>query len=176
MRLQVKDCLEHNSSPVDGSMLCEILHHKFVCFVHFHHTPCSMCSYQILFRCSGINIRYLGTVTEIVSKIPQLPYLHVSEQVHSVLVLEDVLGYCNGIMFAEYLCTRTDDALRQARLPLVHPGRGDDVSCVGHQPLPQLLPRVVRKPQELHLAPDQEAESQDQQAPALRLWFVHGFL
>ena len=52
--LQIHDCLEHQSSPIDGYTLTEALHH------------------------SGINMRYLGKVTEMIKKYPQLHYLHVS--------------------------------------------------------------------------------------------------
>lgn len=46
------ECLEHTSSPIDGYTLTEALHHH------------------------GINMRYLGTVTEFVGRQSQLSYLH----------------------------------------------------------------------------------------------------
>ncbi|CAH1800862.1 unnamed protein product [Owenia fusiformis] len=56
----IRDCLEHTSSPIDGYTLSESLHH------------------------SGINIRYLGKVTEMLAKYPDLSY------VYSIAVMEMV--------------------------------------------------------------------------------------
>lgn len=48
----VHDCLDHSSAPMDGTTLTEALHSR------------------------GINIRYLGKVATLLSKIKQLEYLH----------------------------------------------------------------------------------------------------
>lgn len=48
----VQQCLDHSMAPVDGRTLTEALHAR------------------------GINIRYLGKVTEVVAQYPQLSYLH----------------------------------------------------------------------------------------------------
>lgn len=50
--LQIRDCLDHSSAPMDGSTLSETLHNR------------------------GINIRYLGKVCTLLSKVKQLEYLH----------------------------------------------------------------------------------------------------
>ncbi|GFQ78441.1 clustered mitochondria protein homolog [Trichonephila clavata] len=48
----IRDCLDHTTSPIDGVTLTEALHGR------------------------GIGIRYLGKITEMVAKIPQLQYLY----------------------------------------------------------------------------------------------------
>ncbi|XP_022252405.1 clustered mitochondria protein homolog [Limulus polyphemus] len=48
----IRDCLEHSTSPIDGTTLTEALHSR------------------------GINIRYLGKVAEMLAKIPQLQYVY----------------------------------------------------------------------------------------------------
>ncbi|XP_076363788.1 clustered mitochondria protein homolog isoform X2 [Tachypleus tridentatus] len=48
----IRDCLEHSTSPIDGTTLIEALHSR------------------------GINIRYLGKVAEMLAKIPQLQYVY----------------------------------------------------------------------------------------------------
>lgn len=48
----IRDCLDHSSTPMDGTTLTEALHNR------------------------GINIRYLGKVANLLGKIPKLEYLH----------------------------------------------------------------------------------------------------
>ncbi|CAH1098461.1 unnamed protein product [Psylliodes chrysocephalus] len=48
----IRDCLDHSSAPMDGTTLSEALHNK------------------------GINIRYLGKVTNLLAKVKQLEYLY----------------------------------------------------------------------------------------------------
>ena len=48
----VRDCLDHSSAPLDGATLVEALHTR------------------------GISVRYLGTVTDMLAKVPKLAYLH----------------------------------------------------------------------------------------------------
>ncbi|KAG9510082.1 Clustered mitochondria protein-like protein, partial [Fragariocoptes setiger] len=48
----VRDCMDHTTTPIDGVMLSEEMHTR------------------------GINIRYLGRVTELLSKVDELSYLH----------------------------------------------------------------------------------------------------
>lgn len=48
----ISECLEHSSAPMDGATLTEQLHNR------------------------GINIRYLGKVTNLLSAVPSLEYLH----------------------------------------------------------------------------------------------------
>ncbi|XP_055951355.1 clustered mitochondria protein homolog [Argiope bruennichi] len=48
----IRDCLDHSTSPIDGVTLTEALHGR------------------------GISMRYLGKITEMVAKIPQLHYLY----------------------------------------------------------------------------------------------------
>lgn len=48
----IRDCLDHSSAPMDGATLSETLHNR------------------------GINIRYLGKVCNLLSKVKQLEYLH----------------------------------------------------------------------------------------------------
>jgi len=43
--------------------------------------------------CSGINVRYLGTVTSLVEKQPALGYLHVSWMLLSWKPLSQILMY-----------------------------------------------------------------------------------
>ncbi|KAJ8927906.1 hypothetical protein NQ314_019536 [Rhamnusium bicolor] len=50
--LQIRDCLDHSSAPMDGFTLSEAMHNR------------------------GINIRYLGKVTSLLAKVKQLEYLH----------------------------------------------------------------------------------------------------
>lgn len=54
--LQVKDCLDHSSLPMDGATMTEALHQR------------------------GINMRYLGTVLEFMDSMPakaQLEHIYV---------------------------------------------------------------------------------------------------
>lgn len=48
----ISECLEHSSAPMDGATLTEQLHNR------------------------GINIRYLGKVTNLLAAVPSLEYLH----------------------------------------------------------------------------------------------------
>ncbi|KAJ8919802.1 hypothetical protein NQ315_006331 [Exocentrus adspersus] len=48
----IRDCLDHSSAPMDGFTLSEVMHNR------------------------GINIRYLGKVTNLLAKVKQLEYLH----------------------------------------------------------------------------------------------------
>nr|XP_006816525.1 PREDICTED: LOW QUALITY PROTEIN: clustered mitochondria protein homolog [Saccoglossus kowalevskii] len=48
----IKDCLEHNIAPIDGTSLSEIMHQR------------------------GINIRYISKVADLSAKLPTLSYLH----------------------------------------------------------------------------------------------------
>ncbi|KAL0272408.1 UNVERIFIED_CONTAM: hypothetical protein PYX00_005387 [Menopon gallinae] len=48
----IRDCLDHSSAPMDGSTLSEALHNR------------------------GINIRYLGKIVAMLSKVKQLDYLY----------------------------------------------------------------------------------------------------
>lgn len=49
---QIRDCLDHSSAPMDGATLSESMHAR------------------------GINIRYLGKVTNLLGKVKQLEYLY----------------------------------------------------------------------------------------------------
>lgn len=68
----IRDCLDHSSAPMDGVTLSEAMHNR------------------------GINIRYLGKVTYLLSKVKQLEYLH------SIAVGELVLRSAKHI-FTAYL-------------------------------------------------------------------------
>lgn len=68
----IRDCLDHSSAPMDGTTLSEALHNK------------------------GINIRYLGKVTNLLAKVKQLEYLH------SIAVSELILRSAKHI-FTTYL-------------------------------------------------------------------------
>merc|ERR1719188_2149558 len=48
----IRDCLDHSSVPMDGQTLADNLHNR------------------------GINIRYLGVIANMLSKVPQLCYIH----------------------------------------------------------------------------------------------------
>jgi len=48
----IRDCLDHNTAPMDGQTLADAIHNR------------------------GINIRYLGKVTGMIQKVPQLEYVH----------------------------------------------------------------------------------------------------
>lgn len=48
----IQDCLDHSSAPMDGITLTEQLHNR------------------------GINVRYLGKVTNLLAEVPSLEYLH----------------------------------------------------------------------------------------------------
>ena len=49
----IRDCLDHSTAPMDGQTLADAVHNR------------------------GINMRYLGKITEMLSKVPQLEYVHV---------------------------------------------------------------------------------------------------
>ncbi|XP_057657964.1 clustered mitochondria protein homolog isoform X1 [Diorhabda carinulata] len=68
----IRDCLDHSSAPMDGTTLSEALHNK------------------------GINIRYLGKVTNLLAKVKQLEYLY------SIAVSELILRSAKHI-FTTYL-------------------------------------------------------------------------
>lgn len=74
--LQIRDCLDHSSAPMDGVTLSEALHNR------------------------GINIRYLGKVTNLLGKVKQLEYLH------SIAVAELILRAAKHI-FTVYLQVHT---------------------------------------------------------------------
>lgn len=68
----IRDCLDHSSAPMDGVTLSEAMHNR------------------------GINIRYLGKVTNLLAKVKQLEYLH------SIAVAELILRSAKHI-FTVYL-------------------------------------------------------------------------
>ncbi|CAH1961495.1 unnamed protein product [Acanthoscelides obtectus] len=68
----IRDCLDHSAAPMDGSTLSEALHNR------------------------GINIRYLGKVTNLLVKVKKLEYLH------SIAVSELILRAAKHI-FITYL-------------------------------------------------------------------------
>lgn len=68
----IRDCLDHSSAPMDGFTLSEAMHNR------------------------GINIRYLGKVTNLLTKVKQLEYLH------SIAVAELILRSAKHI-FTTYL-------------------------------------------------------------------------
>ncbi|XP_049819505.1 clustered mitochondria protein homolog isoform X2 [Aethina tumida] len=68
----IRDCLDHSSAPMDGVTLSEAMHNR------------------------GINIRYLGKVANLLSKVKQLEYLH------SIAVAELILRSAKHI-FTTYL-------------------------------------------------------------------------
>jgi len=49
----IRDCLDHSTAPMDGQTLADAIHNR------------------------GINMRYLGKITEMLAKVPQLEYVHV---------------------------------------------------------------------------------------------------
>jgi len=49
----IRDCLDHSTAPMDGATLADAIHNR------------------------GINMRYLGKITEMLSKVPQLEYVYV---------------------------------------------------------------------------------------------------
>lgn len=57
----IRDCLDHSAAPMDGQTLSDNLHNR------------------------GINIRYIGVIANMLSKVPQLGYIH-SIAVSEVLV------------------------------------------------------------------------------------------
>merc|ERR1712142_380853 len=48
----IRDCLDHSTAPMDGNTLADAVHNR------------------------GINIRYLGKITGMLQKVPQLEYVH----------------------------------------------------------------------------------------------------
>lgn len=73
--LQVKDCLDHTALPMDGATLTEALHQR------------------------GINVRYLGTVLEVVGKASasgQLDHIYVSDP--------SLCGFCRMAAMMLNLC------------------------------------------------------------------------
>ena len=48
----IRDCLDHSSAPMDGQTMSDNLHNR------------------------GINIRYIGVIANMLSKVPQLGYIH----------------------------------------------------------------------------------------------------
>jgi protein TIF31 len=59
----IRDCLDHTSVPMDGQTLSDNLHNR------------------------GINIRYIGAIANMLSKVPQLRYIH------SITVSEVIVRY-----------------------------------------------------------------------------------
>jgi len=49
----IRDCLDHSTAPMDGATLADAIHNR------------------------GINMRYLGKITDMLSKVPQLEYVYV---------------------------------------------------------------------------------------------------
>jgi len=49
----IRDCLDHSTAPMDGQTLADAIHNR------------------------GINMRYLGKITEMLAKVPQLEYVYV---------------------------------------------------------------------------------------------------
>jgi len=49
----IRDCLDHSTAPMDGQTLADAIHNR------------------------GINMRYLGKITDMLAKVPQLEYVHV---------------------------------------------------------------------------------------------------
>jgi len=49
----IRDCLDHSTAPMDGATLADAIHNR------------------------GINMRYLGKITEMLAKVPQLEYVYV---------------------------------------------------------------------------------------------------
>jgi len=68
----IRDCLDHSSVPMDGQTLADNLHNR------------------------GINIRYLGVIANMLSKVPQLCYIH------SITVSEVIVRSAKHI-FTSYL-------------------------------------------------------------------------
>merc|ERR1719295_896490 len=48
----IRDCLDHSTAPMDGNTLADAIHNR------------------------GINMRYLGKIADMLSKVPQLEYVH----------------------------------------------------------------------------------------------------
>merc|ERR1719188_2039625 len=48
----IRDCLDHSTAPMDGQTLADAIHNR------------------------GINMRYLGKIADMLSKVPQLEYVH----------------------------------------------------------------------------------------------------
>jgi len=48
----IRDCLDHSTAPMDGATLADAIHNR------------------------GINMRYLGKITSMLGKVPQLEYVH----------------------------------------------------------------------------------------------------
>ena len=68
----IRDCLDHSSVPMDGQTLSDNLHNR------------------------GINIRYIGVIANMLSKVPQLGYIH------SITVSEVIVRSAKHI-FTSYL-------------------------------------------------------------------------
>merc|ERR1719295_714061 len=49
----IRDCMDHSTAPMDGATLADAIHNR------------------------GINMRYLGKITDMLSKVPQLEYVYV---------------------------------------------------------------------------------------------------
>merc|ERR1719260_218304 len=49
----IRDCLDHSTAPMDGATLADAIHNR------------------------GINMRYLGKITDMLAKVPQLEYVYV---------------------------------------------------------------------------------------------------
>ena len=68
----IRDCLDHTSVPMDGQTLSDNLHNR------------------------GINIRYIGVISNMLSKVPQLSYIHA-------IAVSEVIGRSAKHLFTSYL-------------------------------------------------------------------------
>lgn len=68
----IRDCLDHSAAPMDGQTLSDNLHNR------------------------GINIRYLGVIASMLSKVPQLAYIHS-------IAVSEILLRCAKHIFTTYL-------------------------------------------------------------------------
>lgn len=68
----IRDCLDHSAAPMDGATLSEALHNR------------------------GINIRYMGKIAAMLSKVKQLEYLHC-------IAVADLITRAAKHLFTSYL-------------------------------------------------------------------------
>uniref|UniRef100_A0A0K2T2F5 Clustered mitochondria protein homolog n=1 Tax=Lepeophtheirus salmonis TaxID=72036 RepID=A0A0K2T2F5_LEPSM len=68
----IRDCLDHSGAPMEGQSLCDNLHNR------------------------GINLRYLGAIANMLSKVPQLEYIYS-------IAVSEVLTRCAKHIFTSYM-------------------------------------------------------------------------
>ncbi|KAF7271074.1 hypothetical protein GWI33_016034 [Rhynchophorus ferrugineus] len=116
----IRDCLDHSSAPMDGVTLSEAMHNR------------------------GINIRYLGKVTNLLAKVKQLEYLHRSEMMNLSAAIAHFLNcffysgtVVNLIQNVDEFQSKTNKKRNKRR------GRANPLSCNDNNEWANLTPKLL---------------------------------